>query len=61
LALELAGKVSVITLGIGYESLSIAKYPIADRVGLLVKYASYSADDYSVDTRKIWSMLAFTF
>lgn len=45
----------------GTELNLIAKYPVADKVGLLVKYANYSADDFSVDTNKLWGMLTFKF
>ncbi|WP_412971416.1 alginate export family protein [Glaciecola sp. MF2-115] len=45
----------------GTELDLIAKYPVADKVGLMVKFANYSADDFSVDTNKIWGMLTFKF
>jgi hypothetical protein len=45
----------------GTEIDLIAKYPLADKVGLLVKYANYSADDFSVDTNKLWGMVTFKF
>lgn len=45
----------------GNELNLTAKYPIADKIGLLVKYANYSADDFSVDTSKLWGMVTFTF
>ena len=45
----------------GTELNLIAKYPLAKNVGLLLKYANYSADDYSVDTNKTWAMLSFKF
>jgi hypothetical protein len=45
----------------GNELNLIAKYPFADKVGLLVKYANYSADELSVDTSKLWGMLTFKF
>ncbi len=45
----------------GSELNLIASYPLQDNVGLLVKYANYSADDFSVDTNKLWGMLTFTF
>lgn len=49
------------SLDYGNEVNLVAKYPLADKVGLLIKYAKYSADDYSVDTSKLWGMLTFTF
>ncbi|WP_371194047.1 alginate export family protein [Glaciecola sp. SC05] len=45
----------------GNELNLIANYPVADKVGLLVKYANYSADELSVDTNKLWGMLTFKF
>lgn len=45
----------------GTELNLIANYPLAKNVGLLLKYANYSADDYSVDTNKTWAMLSFKF
>ena len=45
----------------GTELNLIASYPLADKVGLLVKYANYSADDLSVDTNKLWGMLTVKF
>jgi len=45
----------------GNEVNLIAKYPLADKVGLLVKYANYSADDFSVDTNKLWCMLTLKY
>lgn len=45
----------------GNEINLVAKYPLADKVGLVVKYANYSADDFSVDTNKLWSMVTFNF
>ena len=49
------------SIGYGNELNLVAKYPLADKVGLLVKYANYSADDFSVDTNKLWGMVTFTF
>lgn len=43
----------------GNELNLVAKYPLAEKLGLLVKYANYSADSYSVDTNKLWAMLTF--
>jgi hypothetical protein len=45
----------------GNEIDLIAKYPLAKNVGLLVKYANYSAETFSVDTNKLWGMLSFKF
>ena len=45
----------------GNELNLVAKYPLADKVGLLVKYANYSADDFSVDTNKVWAMVTAKF
>lgn len=45
----------------GTEINLVAKYPLADKVGLLIKYANYSADDFSVDTSKLWGMVTFKF
>lgn len=45
----------------GTELNLLAKYPLADKVGLLVKYANYSADEFSVDTSKLWGMVTFKF
>lgn len=49
------------SIDFGNEINLVAKYPLADKVGLIVKYANYSADDYSVDTNKLWGMVTFTF
>lgn len=43
----------------GNELNLVAKYPVAEKLGLLVKYANYSADSHSVDTNKLWAMLTF--
>jgi hypothetical protein len=45
----------------GNEINLVAKYPLANKVGLMVKYANYSADEYSVDTSKLWGMLTYKF
>lgn len=45
----------------GNELDLVAKYPLYDKVGLLVKYANYSADGFSVDTNKLWGMVTFKF
>ncbi|WP_258806711.1 alginate export family protein [Pseudidiomarina sp. CB1] len=45
----------------GNEFNITAKYPLADKVGLLVKYANYNADSLSDDTNKLWGMLTFKF
>jgi len=49
------------SLDYGNELNLVANYPVADKVGLSVKYANYSADDYSVDTSKIWGMVTLSF
>lgn len=49
------------SINYGKEINLVAKYPVADKVGLLIKYANYSADDFSVDTNKLWGMLSFSF
>ncbi len=41
----------------GRELNFVAKYPLASKTGLLLKYAKYSADEFSVDTNKFWLML----
>ncbi|GAA0859255.1 alginate export family protein [Aliiglaciecola litoralis] len=45
----------------GSEINLVANYPLYDKVGLLIKYANYSADGFSVDTNKLWGMLTFKF
>ena len=45
----------------GTELNLVATYPLAKKVGLLVKYANYSADDLATDTSKAWAMLNFKF
>lgn len=45
----------------GTELNLIAKYPLANKVALLLKYANYSADDFATDTDKFWTMLNITF
>jgi hypothetical protein len=45
----------------GNEINLVGKYPLAEKVGLLIKYANYSADDYSVDTSKLWAMATIKF
>lgn len=75
LYLKASGKVGKLTLAAIWHKLDsdvdnidygkeinlVAKYPLADKVGLLVKYANYSADDFSADTNKLWGMLTFSF
>ncbi|MEQ3657808.1 MAG: alginate export family protein [Glaciecola sp.] len=75
LYVKASGKVGKLTLAAIYHQLEsdagsidygdeinlVAKYPVAKDVGLLVKYANYSADDFSVDTNKLWGMLTFKF
>ena len=45
----------------GKEVNLVGSYPLADKVGLLVKYANYSANDHSVDSSKLWAMLTLKF
>lgn len=45
----------------GTEIDLVAKYPLAKNVGLLVKYANFSADDFATDTEKFWAMLSLKF
>ena len=45
----------------GTELNLVATYPLAKKVGLLVKYANYSADDLATDSSKFWAMLNFKF
>ena len=40
----------------GSELDLVASYPLADKVGILVKYANFSADDFATDTSKLWAM-----
>lgn len=45
----------------GTELNLVASYPLANKLGLLVKYASYDADELATDTSKLWAMLNLTF
>jgi len=45
----------------GNELDLVASYPLADKLNLLIKYAYYDADEYSVDTQKLWGMLSLSF
>ena len=45
----------------GTELNLVAKYPLTKGVGLMVKYANYSADDYATDTDKLWAMVTAKF
>lgn len=45
----------------GTELDLVAAYKFANRYDLLVKFASYSADDLSVDTNKLWIQIATKF
>ena len=45
----------------GTELNLVATYPLAKKVGLLVKYANYSADELATDSSKFWAMLNFKF
>jgi hypothetical protein len=45
----------------GNEVNLTGKYPLANRVGLLLKYASYFADDFSSDTNKFAAQIAVRF
>jgi hypothetical protein len=49
------------SINYGNEINLVAKYSLYDNVGLVVKYANYSADGYSVDTNKLWGMLTFKY
>jgi hypothetical protein len=45
----------------GTELNLVASYPLANKLGLMVKYASYDADELATDTNKLWAMLNLTF
>jgi len=45
----------------GTELDLVAKYKFAKRYNLLVKFASYSADDFATDTSKLWVQVATKF
>ncbi len=45
----------------GSELNVTVKYPLAENIGLLVKYADYRADDYATDTSKFWGMVTLAF
>ena len=45
----------------GSELDLIASYQLADKVGILLKYANFSADDFATDTSKLWAMANFKF
>ena len=38
-----------------------ATYPVYKNTNFLLRYANYSADDFAVDTNKLWAMMTFTF
>ncbi|MFT4938675.1 MAG: hypothetical protein ACI88A_001704 [Paraglaciecola sp.] len=40
----------------GSELDLTASYPLADKIGILLKYANFSADDFATDTSKLWAM-----
>jgi hypothetical protein len=40
----------------GSELDLVLSYPLADKVGILLKYANFSADDLATDTSKLWAM-----
>lgn len=54
-------KSDVENIDYGNEVNLAASYPLASNVGLLVKYAHYSADSLSDDTSKLWAMLTMKF
>nr|WP_136250028.1 alginate export family protein [Ningiella ruwaisensis] len=45
----------------GNELNLVANYPLAKNTGLLLKYANYSADEFSVDSNKFWAMVTAKF
>lgn len=45
----------------GNEFNITAKYPLAEKIGFVLKYASYNADTLTDDTNKLWGMLTFKF
>ena len=45
----------------GSEIDLVAAYKVNKRIGLLAKYASYNAQDFGVDTDKLWLMTTFKF
>ncbi|WP_395344488.1 alginate export family protein [Ningiella sp. W23] len=49
------------SIDFGSELNLNATYPLADKVGLLVRYANFSSDEFAVDTNKLWAMLTFSF
>jgi hypothetical protein len=40
----------------GSELDLVASYPLADKIGILLKYANFSADELATDTSKLWAM-----
>ncbi|MDR7121316.1 alginate export family protein [Rheinheimera soli] len=48
-------------LDYGTELDLIAAYPLADQIGLMVKYAHYSSDSFATDTSKFWTMVTVSF
>ncbi len=69
---KLAGKVGSTKLAVIYHDFAadfgsanygseidlVANFKINDNYGFLAKYASYSSDDFAVDTNKLWLMLS---
>jgi hypothetical protein len=45
----------------GTELDLVASYPLAEKLGLTVKYARYDADELATDTSKLWAMLDLKF
>lgn len=45
----------------GSEVDIVASYPINQHVGVELKYADYSADDFAVDTEKVWLSVMVNF
>jgi hypothetical protein len=45
----------------GTELDLVASYPLADKLGLTLKYARYEADNLATDTSKLWAMLDLKF
>ncbi|GAC24405.1 hypothetical protein GMES_2109 [Paraglaciecola mesophila KMM 241] len=45
----------------GTELNLVANYPLANKLGLMVKYAHYDADELATDTNKLWAMLNLSF
>lgn len=45
----------------GTEWDMVAKYPLAKKMGLVLKYAKFDSDGYSSDTDKLWAMVSMKF